>query len=311
MKLFVPLVFFFSIYLAPAYSQDGIWREGIDNFKAGNFKEAIWKFKQYRRKTTNSRRPSTTFHIGNSYYHLHKLDSAIHYYKETLLLDDIHRINQRTVLNLSRAYLQKGDIESAFTTTLNHLKKNLDDKAALAELQDICLWAYLIKHQYLNPEYLTDYIKKPSYIINSVAAQRLIARNIRNKTGYKFDSDRLEQVGLAQRWHGRFYNEEEVKSIHFIFVNPDLIESIITQEEKAPKAMVNKELPIYERLGAFYFLTPLKDEKMELALEQEEEIFRLCICLEMPDYIANRYKRECKKDKRALIKAAVEHNSAF
>lgn len=311
MKLLTLVVFFLSICLAPTYSQDGIWKEGIDHFKAGNYKEAIQKLKQYRRNTIPSRRPSTTFHIANSYYHLHQLDSAIHYYKETLLLDDIQRISQRTILSLSRAYLQKADFENAFNLTLNHLKENLDDKAALIELQDICLWAYLIKYQHLNVEYLTDYVKKTSYIINSVAAQKLIARNIRNEAGHKFDSDRMEQIGLAQRWHGRFYDEEEEKSIHFMFVNPDLIESIVEQEAKAPEVMVNKELPLYERLGAFYFLTPLDDKKIDLALEQEEEIFRLCTCLETPDYISNRYKSKCKKDKRALIKAAVALNNAF
>lgn len=310
MKLFALVVFLLSISFAPSYSQDEVWKAGIKNFKTEKYRAAIRYFHQYR-TTITSKRPSTTFHIANSHYHLYELDSAIYYYQQTLLFEKISHIKQRTVLRLSRCYLQKGDFENAFNTTVSHLKENLNDKAALAELQDICLWAYLIKYQYLNPEYLTDYIKKTSYIINSVAAQKLIARNIRNESGHKFDSDRLEQIGLAQRWHGTFYNEDKEQSIHFIFMNPDLIESVPEQEEKAVPIMADADLPIYERLGAFYFLTPLDDKKIDLALEQEEEIFRLCTCLETPDYISNRYKRTCRKDPRALIKAAVEQNSAF
>jgi tetratricopeptide (TPR) repeat protein len=310
MKTFVLLAFCLSISLTPTYSQEGPWKTGIENFKAEKYRAAIRNFQEYRASIT-SKRPSTTFHIANSYYHLHELDSAIHYYQKTLHFEKISHINQRTVLRLSRCFLQKGDFEKAFNLTLGHLKENLNDEAALAELQDICLWAYLIKYEYLNAEYLTHYIKKSSYIINSVAAQKLIARNIRNESGHKFDSNRLEQIGLAQRWHGRFYNEEEEKSIHFIFENPDLIESIVVQEEKASKIMLSPDLPIHERLGAFYFLTPLDDEKIDLALEQEEEIFRLCTCLETPDYISNKYKKTCRKDPRALIKAAVEYNPAF
>lgn len=311
MKLLVFIALFFSICLAPAHSQDEYFKKGVHSFKSEKYSEAIQNFKRYLRSPKSSQRPSTTFRIATSYYHLHKLDSAIHYYKKTLQQENISHINQRTVLGLSRSYLQKGHFEEAFNTAIQHLKENLNDEATLAELQDICLWVYLIKHHYLNADYLTNYIKRPSYIINSVAAQKLIARNIRNHTGHKFDSDRMEQIGLAQRWYGRFYNEEEVKSIHFIFIDPDLIESVVVQEEKASKVLMDKTLPLYERLGAFYFLTPLSNEKMDLALEEEEEIFRLCTCLEIPDYIANRYKKTCKKDKRALIKAAVEHNSAF
>lgn len=306
------LIYFvlFSSFLATIHGQEAYWENGIQSFESANYKAAIANFKQYE-TTIAAQQPSTQFHIAKAYYHLHQLDSAIHYYEKTLQFDNINRINQRCILGLSRAYLQKGDFESAYKTALTYLQDNPDDEAVRTEFQDICLWAYLIKHHRLNPEYLTNYIKKPSYIINSVAAQKLIARNVRNEAGYKFDSDRLEQIGLAQRWYGTFYNETKEQSIHFIFIDPDLIESVREQEKKASEIMTNETLPIYERLGAFYFLTPLNDKKMNLALEQKEETFRFCTCLETPDYVAKRYKKKCIKDKRSIIQAAVNQNTAF
>lgn len=285
------------------------WKNGVHKFNNQNYNAAIQSFRNYDQLEPS--KSNAQFYLANSYYHLSVLDSAIFFYKKTLELHNSKRPNEKAMTQLSRCYLQKKDFENAYLSAFENLKTDLNNQLFVLEFRDICLWAYLIKYHQLSETYLTNNSKQPSYIVNSVAAQKIIARNIRNKEGFIFEQDKRKNVGFAQRWYGTFKNEKEVQSIHFLFINPDVVSNLEKQEKKALEVLVDPSLPVYERLGAFYFLAPFDNKKMDIALQAEDLIFRFCACSEIRSYISKRLKKKCLMDSRELIQIVVQSNPAF
>lgn len=286
------------------------WNQALSKFKAKDFKQAKMLFQKLNGMDYGEAQAQA--YIADCYYNLQQVDSAIIYYERALLDIAPPSKAKRCRAQIVRCYLQQEDFEQAYTLAFQNVQKFPDSDYFRQELQDVCLWAYLINNQRLSSEYLTDFHLQPSYIVNSVAAQKIIARNLRSSNGERFVFDSRKNVGYAQRWYGRFADDlDEDKELFFLFTNTEFDKALKKQEVKAMKVFKDVERPMYERLGAFYFLTPLNDNKIKMMLKYDDVAIRACACSEVRPYMASKYKKACEKDEREEIRSIVAVNPAF
>jgi hypothetical protein len=304
------LPFALQAQTAAAATAVDAWNQAISRFKAKDFKQAKILFQQLNEVEYGSSEAQS--YLADCYYNLQEIDSAVVHYESALLnMEAPHKI-RRCRAQIVRCYLQKQDFERAYDLAMQNVQTYANSEYFRQELQDVCLWAYLIKNNRLSADYLTDFHLQESYIINSVAAQQLIARNLRSENGERFVFDNRKNVGYAQRWYGRFADEQdEARDLFFLFTNTRFDEALKKQEATAMKVFKDTERPMYERIGALYFLTPLNDQKMKTLVKYDDLPIRWCTCSEMRPYIANKFKKACEKDEREEIQKIVSTNKSF
>lgn len=312
--LYTILLFLLPLYSfaqsAAAVAAVDYWNQALGKFKAKDYKQAKVLFQKL--KNTDHGAAQAQVYIGDCYYNLQQVDSAVIHYENALLeITSPNKIKHYRA-QIARCYLQLQNFERAYDLAFQNVQTYPESDYFRQELEDVCLWAYLIKHNRLSSDYLTDFHLHDSYIVSSAAAQKLIARNLRSETGERYVFDSRKNVGYAQRWYGRFADEQvEAKDLFFLFTDTNFDKALKKQETKAVKVFKDDQLPLYERLGAFYFLTPLDDNKAKLLLKYDDIAIRTCTCIEMQPYITSKYKKICERDDRETVQKIVAINPAF
>lgn len=127
----------------------------------------------------------TTFHgtfhfLGVLAMYENKNDSAIIYLKRSIALnhDNINHTREFSIVRLIRAYLHNLDFENSFDVAWRGISAYPDNKEILYNLRECCLWAYSIKVNNLNPEYLSSTGIMGEYLVNAVYEEYLILGNI-------------------------------------------------------------------------------------------------------------------------------------
>ncbi len=303
------LPFISNAQMAAATTVD-YWNQALSKFKAKDFKQAKILFQKLDDVEYGSAEAQS--YLADCYYNLLEIDSAVVHYEAALMnIDAPHQV-RRCRAQIVRCYLQQQNYTRAYDLAMQNVQEYADSEYFRQELQDVCLWAYLIENQRLSADYLRNFHLQESYIVNSVAAQQLIARNLRSSTGERFVFDTRKNVGYAQRWYGRFADEkEETRDLFFLFADTDFDDALKQQEKQAMDIFKDTKRATYERLGALYFLTPLSDQKMKTLLKYDDLAIRWCACSEVRPYISTKFKKTCERDERQEIQKVVALNKAF
>ncbi|MCP4442318.1 MAG: hypothetical protein GY810_25705 [Aureispira sp.] len=186
-----------------------------------------------------------------------------------------------------------------------------DQDAFYDEFEKVCLWPYLIKHEHLNKEYLTEWSYRDNYIVNTAVEQRIVVANVRDENNEPLLLDTRRNKGLAERWYGNFPGETKIRTILFLFTDKDFEARHERQISKAHEIFHNPENTMLERVGALFVSAPLDNKELAAALEYEDLHIRYCACREIRSEHPNKLKKICKNDEREQIKIVVEHNPAF
>jgi tetratricopeptide (TPR) repeat protein len=123
-------------------------------------------------------------------------DSAIYYFKKTILLNTANERHTREMAydRLIHAFLYKYDFKDAFDAAREAFLKYPENKVFSRDLRDVCLWSYHIRHNGLDSSYLSPQLKK-EYIVNSVDQEYLIVRIIRiDDNGLSVQSQSLRKI---------------------------------------------------------------------------------------------------------------------
>lgn len=309
MKLLLCFLLLMTFNSMQAQSANEYWRNGVAAFDAKEYSKAIHFFKAY--DELSPQKTTAQYYLGQCYDLSQKADSAIYFYEKTMEYNKSIHANDNAIIKLSRAYLRKKDFVNAYRVSADAVVAFPENLGFALELQDACLWPYLIKNRNLNSSYLTDPIKHISYVVNTVDEQHIIVRNIINEKGIPFEADKRRNVGFAERWYGSYANDTTMTSVHFVFTTKNMSKELDEQDVNALKVFENKEAPLFERLGAMYAIMPFDKKKMAVIMEHDELMIRYCACKEMRSDIPKKYQKICENDERELIQKAVELNPAF
>jgi tetratricopeptide (TPR) repeat protein len=122
-----------------------------------------------------------TYHfLGVIALRQHKPDSALSYFIKSIALNE-HNVNhtrEMTYIRLISTYAKQQDFDDGFKTGWDALKSYPDSKMISNALRDLCMWAYYIKNNNLDPAYLSPDIK-PEYVVKDIDEEYLILRNLR------------------------------------------------------------------------------------------------------------------------------------
>lgn len=305
------LVIFFTLSLSLVYAQTSTdyWKKGFAAFNDQKFEEAIPLLLSYDQIVT--KKPTAQWYLGQSYDRLGKLDSAIYYYEKALEYQTNTRPDQNILFNLGRAYLRNQDYSNAYTRAFQNMMIFPDKDLFFEEFEEICLWSYLIKHQNLNAEYLTEWSFKDNYIVNTSVEQRIVVMNIRDQNNEALLLDTRRNKGMAERWYGNFPGDTEVKTILFLFTDKDFEVRHERQIEQAHKILYDPKNSMMDRIGALFVSAPLDNKELANVLEYEDLHLRYCACREIRSEHPNKLKKICKNDTREQIQKVVEVNPAF
>lgn len=122
----------------------------------------------------------TSNFLGMIYQNEHKPDSAIMFYKKSMLLNttNINHTREFTCAHLINLYTYQHDFNNAFNAAWEAYKLYPDNREISTELKDVCLWSFYIKYNGLSADYLSP-DAKDDYVVNSIPEEYLIARKIR------------------------------------------------------------------------------------------------------------------------------------
>jgi hypothetical protein len=214
----------------------------------------------------------TTFH--GTYHFLgvvatreHKPDSAIYYYKKSIVLNtgNVNHTTEMTWVRLINEYVYQKDFKNAFDAGWEAYQKYPESQSILLALKDACLWAFYVKYDKLDPNYLSEEIKD-EYVVNSINQEYLIVRKLRvndnylSVTGQKLISKNNASYDVLICAIG---GTKETKEVSFK-INWDMNKWF--GGKPAPADDIDAGKPIYERLGALL----QKDNKLDVRAEIEK-----------------------------------------
>jgi len=119
-----------------------------------------------------------TYHfLGVLYLDENKLDSAVACFNQAITLNptNANKTKEMAYLRLVDVYLYQHDFERAFATAWNAFQLFPNNLAIKQNLHDVCLWAFYVKHNGLNINYMSkDLIDE--YVVRSISEEYLIIR---------------------------------------------------------------------------------------------------------------------------------------
>jgi tetratricopeptide (TPR) repeat protein len=200
----------------------------------------------------------TSFHgsyhfLGVIYLDENKNDSAAACFKKSIFLnkENARQSREMTFVRLIDAYLYQLDFENAFNTALEAIQWHPDNHVIKQSLGDLCLWSFYIKHNGLNPEYLSRELKA-EYIVNSIPEEYLILRKIRVNDHYLVFSSQ-KRVKIKKKHYDiiscTLSKSKEPIDVKFR-INWDINTIAAGKTADTKTIYANKKLPIYERIGA-------------------------------------------------------------
>lgn len=119
-----------------------------------------------------------TYHfLGVLYLDENKLDSAVACFNQAITLNptNANKTKEMAYLRLVDVYLYQHDFERAFATAWEAFQLFPDNLAIKQNLHDVCLWAFYVKHNGLNINYMSkDLIDE--YVVHAISEEYLIIR---------------------------------------------------------------------------------------------------------------------------------------
>lgn len=230
--------------------------------------------KQAKKEFLIARDKDTLFYgayhfLGVIYLDENQLDSAITCFKKSIALNkgNVNHTKEMTYVRLFDTYLIKYDFNNSFSTAWEAYVHYPESNNILQGLKDVCLWSFYIKHNGLDPNYLSRELKD-EYIVNSVPEEYLIIRKLRindqslvissqsliNKKGVNYD---IISCALSK----------SKKSYDVKFrLNWDLKKDYGGKVANTDNVYSNSGNPIYERIGALL----VSDSKIDMKKEIEK-----------------------------------------
>ena len=120
-----------KVEVAPEPSPESLNREGAALVKSGNMKEAVSKFREALELDTSH--VGARFNLAFAYHRLNRLEDAKSEYRKVLEIEDLTKAH----LMLGLIYKEDGDGSNAINEFETVLKKEPDNKLALARLKDL------------------------------------------------------------------------------------------------------------------------------------------------------------------------------
>jgi hypothetical protein len=191
--------------------------------------------------------------LGVIYLNEHKPDSAIWYFKKSIALnkDNANHTREYTCTRLINTYILQLDFANAFTVGYEFYKIYPDNLAITWALKDACLWAFYIKYNHLNPEYILPDLK-PEYVVKAISEEYLILRRIKVNDEYLI----MQSQSLASK-KGADYDVLKCvlsiskKEVEVNFkINWDMNKYFGGETAPTQPVIDDAKNPVYERVGA-------------------------------------------------------------
>jgi hypothetical protein len=191
--------------------------------------------------------------LGAIYLTENRPDSAIWYFKKSISLNtgNVNHTREMSYVRLIDTYTFQSEFQNAFDAGWEALKQYPDNKSVKAELRDLCLWAFYIKDDHLDPSYLSHDIKD-KYIVNSISEEYLILRNLNANGEYL----QMTSQALAQKADGPYdvfkcTLSQSKKEVEVDFkINWDMNKDFGGKTTPQQPIIDDTTKPIYERIGA-------------------------------------------------------------
>jgi len=162
------------------------------------------------------------------------------------------------------AYLYTHDFQNSFNVAWEANQKYPESKTLELNLKDVCLWSFYINHNELDSTYLSSEVKD-EYVVNSVPEEYLIVRKLRIDDHYLMvNSQALKSEKGAMYDVLTCSISNTKKNIDLKFkLNWDMGKDFGGKVTDTDKVYSNKDLSVYERIGALY----IKDSDINLEKE--------------------------------------------
>jgi tetratricopeptide (TPR) repeat protein len=195
-----------------------------------------------------------TYHfLGALYMADNNLDSAAWYLKKAVDLNpgNVNHTKELSYLRLINNFSYQQDFKNGFATAWDCVKLYPDNKIIMQALKDLCLWAFYIKYDHLDPGYLAQ-AAKPEYVVNNIAQEYLILRKIRVDD----EAPTVTNV-LTQKKKGAQYdvltcslpNSKQTLTVDFK-LTWDLTKDFGGKFVPAQPVIADSKSPVYEKIGA-------------------------------------------------------------
>jgi hypothetical protein len=182
-----------------------------------------------------------------------KPDSAIWYFTKSIALNEgnINHTKEMTYVRLISTYTEQQDFADSFKTGLDAYHAYPDSRGISSALKDACLWSYYIKHNELDPSYLSADIK-PEYVVNNIDEEYLIVRNLRVDDDYlSVNSQALVNKKNASYDVLKCIVSRSKKEVEVDFkINWDMGKYFGGKPGPTQEVISDNKAPAYERVGA-------------------------------------------------------------
>lgn len=111
---------------ALAQNASKLMRDGLLDYKKGDFATSIEKYKQALKG--NADRNLANYNIGAAYYKAGKPDSALMYWQSVATTDDNKELQSRSWHNIGNSFVKQGNFEKAVDAYKRSLKLNPQDE---------------------------------------------------------------------------------------------------------------------------------------------------------------------------------------
>ena len=196
-----------------------------------------------------------------------KPDSAILYFAKAIRLnkDNARHTQEMAYVRLLNTYCYQRDFKNAFAAAWEAYKLYPENKGIPTGLKDICLWSFHIKHNQLDPSYLSPDIQK-EYIVNSIPQEYLIFRKIVVNGEYLLlDGQSLVSKNEASYDVFRCTVSVSKEKVELNFkLNWNMNKDFGGKPAPTAEVYANANNPVYERIGALLVKDPKTDLKTEI-----------------------------------------------
>ncbi len=262
-KLFITALFFLNILTLFSQNPPEEFFNGLDLLEK-NTKKAKKEFLVALQK--DSLFHGTYHFLGVLSLGENEIDSAVTYFTKAVLLntENSKHTQEMSYNRLIDAYLYNHDFKNAFNVAWEANQKYPDNKTLQLNLKDVCLWSFYINHNELDSAYLSSEVKD-EYIVNSVSEEYLIVRKLRIDDHYLMVTSQALKSEKGASYDVLTCKLSKIdKNIDVKFrLNWDMGKHFGGKVADTDEVYSNKDLPVYERVGALY----VKDSDINIEKE--------------------------------------------
>ena len=197
-----------------------------------------------------------------------KLDSAVACFNQAIALNptNANKTKEMAYMRLVDVYLYQHDFERAFATAWEAYELFPDNLVIKQNLHDVCLWAFYVKHNGLNINYMSkDLIDE--YVVHAISEEYLIIRRKMVDGAHLY----VESQSVLEK-NKVFYDvltctQASGKKFHVVFkLDWDFNKQFGGSVANTDDVYANSSNSIAERLGALL----VEDARVDLKKEAEK-----------------------------------------